>query len=176
MLHSDLTRPGESFWLCRQLEFLLCLRMRNLCLFLPLFVLASCATITRGVHEKVKVLSEPTSAYAELSSGERGLTPVTFLKRRKENFDVTVSKPGYITQTVKVRSNFSPTGGGAMAGNLIAGGVGVGVDAVSGASLSLYPNPVVVHLVPQSKPVNRARTNRKSGRATNNPERSSPSQ
>jgi hypothetical protein len=130
--------------------------MRNLCLFLPLFVLASCATVTRGVHEKIKVLSEPTSAYAELSSGERGLTPVTFLKRRKENFDVTVSKPGYITQTVKVRSNFSPTGGGAMAGNLIAGGVvGVGVDAVSGASLSLYPNPVVVHLVPQSKPVNR---------------------
>jgi len=150
--------------------------MRNLCLFLPLFVLASCATITRGVHEKVKVLSEPTSAYAELSSGERGLTPVTFLKRRKENFDVTVSKPGYITQTVKVRSNFSPTGGGAMAGNLIAGGVGVGVDAVSGASLSLYPNPVVVRLVPQSKPVNRARTNRKSGKATRNLERSSPPQ
>ena len=151
--------------------------MRNLCLFLPLFVLASCATVTRGVHEKIKVLSEPTSAYAELSSGERGLTPVTFLKRRKENFDVTVSKPGYITQTVKVKSNFSPTGGGAMAGNLIAGGVvGVGVDAVSGASLSLYPNPVVVHLVPQSKPVNRARTNRKSGKATHTLERSSPPQ
>ena len=99
------------------------------------------------------------------------------MKRRKENFDVTVSKPGYITQTVKVKSNFSPTGGGAMAGNLIAGSVvGVGVDAVSGASLSLYPNPVVVHLVPQSKPVNRARTNRKSGNATHNPERSSPPQ
>jgi hypothetical protein len=173
MLHSDLTRPGESFWLCRQLEFLLCFRMRNLCLLLPLFLFASCATITRGVHEKFKVLSEPTSAYAELSSGERGLTPVTFVKRRKENFDVTVSKPGYIAQTVKVRSNFSPTGGGAMAGNLIAGGVvGVGVDAVSGASLSLYPNPVV----PQSKSVNRAQTNRKSGKATHNPERSPPPQ
>jgi hypothetical protein len=147
--------------------------MRNLCLFLPLFVLASCATITRGVHEKVKVLSEPTSAYAELSSGERGLTPVTFLKRRKENFDVTVSKPGYITQTVKVRSNFSPTGGGAMAGNLIAGGVvGVGVDAVSGASLSLYPNPVVVHLVPQSKRVNRARSARESEKPPPRPQTS----
>ena len=147
--------------------------MRNLCLFLPLLVLASCATITRGVHEKVKVLSEPTSAYAELSSGERGLTPVTFVKSRKENFDVTVSKPGYITQTVKVRSNFSPTGGGAMAGNLIAGGVvGVGVDAVSGASLSLYPNPVVVRLLPQSKRVTRARSARESKKPPPHPETS----
>ena len=147
--------------------------MRNLCLFLPLFVLASCATITRGVHEKVKVLSEPTSAYAELSSGERGLTPATFVKSRKENFNVTVSKPGYITQTVKVRSNFSPTGGGAMAGNLVAGGVvGIGVDAVSGASLSLYPNPVVVHLVPQSKRTNRARSARESGKPPSRPQTS----
>lgn len=135
--------------------------MRNLCLFLPLFVFASCATVTRGVHEKVKVVSQPTSAYVELSSGERGLTPVTFLKLRKENFDVTVSKPGYITQTIKVRSNFSATGGGAMAGSLVAASVvGVGVDALSGATLSLYPNPVVVHLVPLPKPVEQPQTDR----------------
>jgi hypothetical protein len=151
--------------------------MRNLCLFLPLLVFVSCATITRGVHEKVTVLSEPTSAYAELSSGERGLTPVTFLKGRKENFDVTVSKPGYITQTVKVRSNFSPTGGGAMAENLVAPGiVGVGVDALSGASLSLYPNPVLLRLVPQAKSINRERTNRKSEKAAHNPKRLPPPQ
>ena len=98
---------------------------------------------------------------------------MTFLKRRKENFDVTVSKPGYVTQTVKVKSNFSPTGGSAMAGNLIASGVvGVGVDALSGASLSLYPNPVVVHLVPQSKSINRAGTDRESEKVKHNPERS----
>jgi hypothetical protein len=126
--------------------------MKNLCLFLPFLILASCATITRGVHEKFRVGSEPSGAKAELSSGERGVTPITFLKSRKENFDVTVSMPGYISQTVKVRSNLSPTGGGAMAGNLIASGVvGVGVDAVSGASLSLYPNPLFVRLVPAPK-------------------------
>jgi hypothetical protein len=147
--------------------------MRNLCFFLPLFVLASCATVTRGVHEKVKVISQPTSAYAELSSGERGLTPVTFLKGRKENFDVTVSKPGYITQTIKVRSNFSPTGGGAMAGSLVAASVvGVGVDALSGATLSLYPNPVVVHLVPQPKSNNPAQTDRGSAKTSRRPETS----
>jgi hypothetical protein len=147
--------------------------MRNLCLFLPLFAFASCATVTRGVHEKVRVISEPTSAFAELSSGERGLTPITFLKRRKENFDVTVSKPGYITQTVKVKSNFSPTGGGAMAGSLVAASVvGVGVDALSGATLSLYPNPVVVHLVRESKPVNNPTpTERESKKAPQPPEK-----
>lgn len=146
--------------------------MRNLCLFLPLFAFASCATVTRGVHEKVRVISDPTSAFAELSSGERGLTPITFLKGRKENFDVTVSKPGYITQTVKVKSNFSPTGGGAMVGSLVAASVvGVGVDALSGASLSLYPNPVVVHLVPEPKPINPTPTERESKKAPHRPEK-----
>ncbi|MEY2540877.1 MAG: hypothetical protein QOI22_479 [Verrucomicrobiota bacterium] len=115
----------------------------------PILVFTGCATITRGVHEKFRVESEPSGARVELSSGERGVTPFVLVKTRKENFSVTVSKPGFISQTVKVQSNFSPTGGGAMAGNLIAGGVvGVGVDAMSGASLSLYPNPVRVRLLP----------------------------
>lgn len=118
-------------------------------LLLPFICLTSCATITRGVHEKFRVESDPPGAKAELSSGERGTTPVMFVKKRKENFDVTVSKPGFISQSVQVRSNFSPTGGGAMAGSLVAASVvGVGVDALSGASLSLYPNPVRVRLLP----------------------------
>jgi hypothetical protein len=121
--------------------------------FVPILFFTGCATVTRGVHEKFKVESEPPGAKVELSSGERGLTPFMLVRSRKENFSVTVSKPGFIAQTIKVRSNFSPTGGGAMAGNLVAAGVvGVGVDALSGASLSLYPNPVQVRLVPVAPP------------------------
>jgi PEGA domain len=124
--------------------------MSKICaLFLP-FLFISCATITRGVHDKLYVQSEPAGAAVQLSTGERGVTPAKFVRSRRESLNVTVSKPGYVTQTVRVESKVSATGGTAMiGGNLVAGGVvGIGVDAATGAMLGLYPNPVVVHLVP----------------------------
>jgi hypothetical protein len=122
-------------------------------LCLPLLFFTSCATITRGVHDKLTVLSDPPRADVRLSTGEYGVTPAKFVKSRKgEDFTVTVSKAGYIAQTVKVHSEFSATGGTAMGAGALAGGIiSVGVDAVSGAYNSLYPNPVSVHLVPISK-------------------------
>jgi hypothetical protein len=122
-------------------------------LFLPLLFFSSCATITRGVHDKLTVTSDPSGANVVLSTGERGVTPTKFVKERKtEPFTVTVSKSGYVPETVKVESKFGGTGGGAMAGNLLLGGaIGMGVDAGTGAYKSLYPNPVSVHLVPTSK-------------------------
>ena len=123
-------------------------------LSLPLFFFTACATVTRGVHDKLSVLSDPSGANVTLSSGERGVTPTKFVKSRRDNFTVTVSKPGYIPQTVKVKSKGSATGGTAMAGNVVVGGLtvvgavaGIAVDATSGAYNSLYPNPVSVHLV-----------------------------
>ena len=121
-------------------------------LSLSLFLFTSCATITRGNHDKLSVLSEPPGANVTLSSGEKGVTPTTFVKSRGDNFTVTVSKPGYIPQSVKVESKVSATGGTAMAGNVLVGGpIGLAVDAVSGAYNSLYPNPVSVRLVPLRK-------------------------
>ena len=119
---------------------------------LPVLMFTSCATITRGVHEKLSVKSDPAGANVVLSTGEKGVTPAVFVKeRRTENFTVTVSKAGYVSQTVPVRSEFSPTGGTA----IVAGGlltlISPVVDATSGAYKSLYPNPVVVNLVPTGK-------------------------
>lgn len=120
---------------------------------LPFVCLTSCATITRGVHEKLSVTSDPSGADVRLSTGEHGVTPAKFVKlRRTEPFTVIVSKSGYVPQTVKVESKFGGTGGAAMAGNVILGGaIGLGVDAGTGAYNSLYPNPVSVHLVPTAK-------------------------
>jgi hypothetical protein len=131
-------------------------------LFLPLLFFSSCATITRGVHDKLTVTSDPSGANVVLSTGERGVTPTKFVKeRRTEPFTVTVSKPGYVPQTVKVESKFGGTGGGAMAGNLLLGGaIGIGVDAGTGAYKSLYPNPVSVHLVPTSTSKSRTTSKR----------------
>ena len=131
-------------------------------LFLPVLLFTSCATITRGVHDKLTVTSVPSGANVVLSTGERGVTPAKFVKERKaEPFTVTVIKPGYVPQTVMVKSKFGGTGGGAMAGNVLFGGaIGVGVDAGTGAYKSLYPNPVSVQLVPMSKSKSRTTSNR----------------
>ena len=131
-------------------------------LCLPLLFFTSCATITRGVHDKLTVTSDPSGANVVLSTGERGVTPTKFVKeRRTEAFTVTVSKPGYASQTVKIESKFGGTGGGAMAGNLLLGGaIGIGVDAGTGAYKSLYPNPVSVHLVPTSTSKSRTTSKR----------------
>ncbi|PYJ32046.1 MAG: hypothetical protein DME88_12550, partial [Verrucomicrobia bacterium] len=126
--------------------------MRSVLLCLPVVLITSCATITRGSHDKLTVLSEPSGAKVVLSSGEKGVTPTKFVKSRRDSFTVTVSKAGYVPQTVNVESKVSATGGTAMAGNVIVGGpIGAGVDAVSGAYNSLYPNPVSVRLVPRRK-------------------------
>ena len=121
-----------------------------LCVLVVLFT--SCATITRGSHEKLRVLSEPSGANVVLSSGEKGVTPAKFVKGRSDNFTVTVSKAGYIPQTIDVKSKVSANGGTATAGNAIVGRlIRVAIDAVSGAYNSLYPNPILVRLVPRER-------------------------
>src|SRR5205823_11291605 len=86
------------------------------------------------------------------------------VKSRRDNFTVTVSRAEYVAQTVHVESRVSATGGTAMAGNVIVGGpIGAGVDAVSGAYNSLYPNPVSVRLAPLRKSAAPAAIRRRGG-------------
>lgn len=146
------------------------MKANSVLLLLSLF-LTSCATITRGVHEKLKVTSEPSGANVVLSTGEKGVTPATFVeKRRRDTFTVTVSKPGYTSETVTVQSKAGGTGGTAMAGNLLIGGaIGMGVDAGTGAYDSLYPNPVAVKLVPASKSKTSKRTSTTSEKPVGKP-------
>src|SRR6266513_91068 len=80
--------------------------------------LSSCATVIRGVHEDLKVVSNPSGADVTLSTGERGVTPAAFVKRRRNIFQVTVSKLVYYSQTVNVRSKASTTGAAATAGHV----------------------------------------------------------
>src|SRR5437870_12025860 len=89
--------------------------MRSVLLCLPVVLITSCATITRGSHDKLTVLSEPSGANVGLSPGERGVTPTTFVTSRRDNFTVTVSTAGYVRQTVNAERKVSATGGTAMA-------------------------------------------------------------
>src|SRR5438094_10382986 len=95
--------------------------MRSVLLCLSVVLITSCATITRGSHDKLTVLSEPSGANGVLSSGEKGVTPTRVVKSRRDNCTATVSKAAYVPETVNVQSKVSATGGTAMAGNVSVG-------------------------------------------------------
>lgn len=110
---------------------------------------AGCASITRGTTDQVQILSVPEGAEAHTSMGPGCTTPCTLTFGRKDEFSVTVSKPGYQPQTVPVGTRVGVAGGAGIAGNVIFGGlIGIGIDAYNGAELEHFPNPVSVELLP----------------------------
>jgi hypothetical protein len=107
-----------------------------------------CATITRGTTEAWTVESDPAGANVRLSSGEVCKTPCTLTKKRKDPFMVTVEKSGHETVETRILSQVAGSGAAGMAGNVLIGGlIGIGVDAASGATKELKPNPLVLELV-----------------------------
>jgi hypothetical protein len=112
-------------------------------------LLSGCATITRGTTEALVINSAPPGADVRLSSGEVCKTPCTLKKKRKENLVVFIEKPGFEKVEVNVISEVAGAGAAGMAGNVLVGGlIGVGVDAATGATKKLTPNPVSVTLAP----------------------------
>lgn len=113
------------------------------------FVLSGCASITRGTKEVLIVNSEPMNARVRLSNGMMGVTPASFKLARDSVLTVTIEKEGYRTAVVQVNHETANAGAVGMAGNIVFGGIiGAGVDAVSGATQDLTPNPVYVVLEP----------------------------
>jgi hypothetical protein len=107
-----------------------------------------CATITRGTTEAWTVETDPIGAEVTLSSGETCTTPCTLTKKRKDAFMVTIEKDGYERVQTQIQSQVAGAGAAGMAGNVILGGViGIGVDAASGATKELKPNPLVVKMI-----------------------------
>ena len=109
---------------------------------------SGCATVTRGTTQAFTVESTPLGATVSLSNGERCETPCSLKLKRKHPFAVEICKLGYAPVTTQILSQISGSGGTAMAGNIILGGlIGAGVDAGSGATKDLRPNPLSVQLV-----------------------------
>lgn len=106
--------------------------------------LSGCASIVHGTRQKIAVSTNPTGA--TVSDGETTVqSPGTMNLKRNQDYILTITKPGYETETVKITHVIS----GAVAGNLLAGGfIGWGVDAVSGAQWRLEPETITVNLRP----------------------------
>ena len=110
--------------------------------------LGACATVTRGTEEAFTVETVPSGAVVRTSIGFNcDQTPCVWRIKRNSNFTVTITKPGYKTVNTEVSHTTSGAGAAGMAGNVLIGGViGIGVDAVTGASQDLKPNPLHVVL------------------------------
>jgi hypothetical protein len=110
-------------------------------------VLAGCASMTRGTQNQVQITSDPPGAEAKTSAGHACVTPCTLTFGRKDEFSVVISKAGYESQEVPVRTQLANSGAAGFAGNVLVGGVvGMAVDASTGATLEHCPNPVAVTL------------------------------
>ncbi len=106
--------------------------------------------MTRGTSTNWDVNTDPAGASVTTTHGYScAATPCSIRMPRKSAFQAMISKPGYKTVNASIGNRVSAGGGGAMAGNILVGGIiGAGVDAGSGAMLDLRPDPLLIKLEP----------------------------
>ncbi|MHC1550143.1 translation initiation factor 2 [Phyllobacterium sp. K27] len=123
---------------------------RTLAAIAIISILPGCASIARGTTEDVVIITSPSDAKITTSIGSSCTSsPCTLKVSRKTPFTATAKKPGYHTSSLFIDTKMSGKGTAGIAGNVLFGGViGVGVDAVSGATLDHTPNPATITLVP----------------------------
>ncbi|MEL7540936.1 MAG: translation initiation factor 2 [Pseudomonadota bacterium] len=113
------------------------------------FLNSACATLTRGTTEAFEVRTIPSGASVTTTLG-KGCTPTPCAipkVSREAEFSVTLEKDGYKTSTYRIGHESAGGGAAGMAGNAILGvGIGAVVDANTGATRKLVPNPLTVEL------------------------------
>ena len=109
---------------------------------------AGCATITRSSKETVTFNSTPSGASVKTSHGHYcPSTPCAIRLKRNQQFIATIEKEGCKKAEATVTYGMKGEGTAMMAGNIVFGGIiGAGVDAATGANMTLQPNPVEVTL------------------------------
>ena len=105
----------------------------------------SCATLVRGTKQVVSIITHPAGAF--VSNGTiTAKTPATIELERGKDHELTISKPGYETQVVRVtRKNDVNVAQVILPGGLI----GLGIDAATGAQYNLCPSKVALALRPE---------------------------
>ena len=117
-------------------------------LLIALMALSACATASQGTKQKITVNSSPKNAEVLTSHGYGcNETPCSFYVPRNSSFEMRVSKPGFSTQTVKIKTMISSVGTAKSLGSVVLGGViAGGYDVYKGAVLELSPSSVNVEL------------------------------
>lgn len=116
-------------------------------------VISSCATITTGTDQGIKVVTEKDIIGASCtlvdSKGNRSFIPrtpgTTYITRGNAPLIITCTKPGYKSTTLEIDEEVA----GATFGNIIlGGGIGIIFDASSGAA-QRYPDKIVIWMEPE---------------------------
>ncbi len=148
----------------------------NLKTFIAVIIFTQgCATVHHGRHQEIRVVTDPAGATVEVHCGRpqpTAITPTTVrLPRRVEECLLTLTRPGFHSETVVfdsspsgwVWANFAaPIAGGAIGATrqsdqafvdfllgALLGGAGIGVDALTDAMWHLEPATVERKLVPK---------------------------
>jgi len=106
------------------------------------FLMASCASLVHGTHQTVPVTTTPTGATIQVG-GESYVSPADVSLSRNRDYQIVVSKSGYVTQTMEMHSSMS----GAAFLDLIFI-IPWAVDLADGAAWTLSPDTVQVQLEP----------------------------
>jgi len=125
--------------------------MRNLTVaILGIFLVSAggCAKLIRGEEQTMKFETEPQGALVKV--GDKQLTtPVETKLKRKEKYDVTVSKPGYQTVTFEMVANWD--GVSMLSAPLPGGSLMLATDTATGADRAFYALEKIV-LQPSTDP------------------------
>lgn len=121
--------------------------MKTLTILITLALLSGCASITRGSNDALVIETNPSGATCTLSTGEVcASTPCSLRLSRKSEGVATCTK-GSLTGSGSWTHKTAGAGAAGMAGNVILGGlIGAAVDAGTGATQDLTPNPLVIEL------------------------------
>ena len=118
--------------------------------FLLIFFIgiSACATASQGTKQKITVNSNPQNAEVVTSHGYGcDETPCSFYVPRNSSFEMKVSKAGFSTKKVKVKTIVSGVGAAKSLGSVVLGGVVAGgYDIYKGSILEISPNKVNVEL------------------------------
>ena len=105
--------------------------------------LSGCATVINGTSESYVVKTDPVGADVSFSNGISCTSPCKVELKRRHDLRADIKHQGYKPAYVLIQSRT----GGAMAGNILLGGIIGGViDGTNGSTNHLVPGPLNVKL------------------------------
>jgi hypothetical protein len=114
--------------------------------------LTSCATLFKGTKQEVSMNSEPQKAEVYVNGQLMGETPLALKLETKKTYSIEFRKEGYKSKTYQITNH---VGAGWVILDVLAGLVGVIIDAATGAWYSLDQKNVNAVLEEQQKnPIN----------------------
>jgi len=107
-----------------------------------------CATIFSGSREDVSFSSEPSTAKVIVDGQDRGTTPLKISLKKGKDYHIDIVKDGYQKKTFTVTYSL---GAGWLILDILAGVIGVVVDAVTGNWNGFDENSYKAVLEPEGK-------------------------